>query len=171
MLTVMERANLLPSQKEHWWKSSRTWYDLQEEEVVKDVSYVTYVVCLLQVDDFLLVVDHHLNSFKQQQREKVSGLKMFIGGQSLGGLVAVHTALRSQHLWSGLLLHSPALDVEWTNMLRYLCKQIDVCFFLSFWATLQSSSPHWRFALSACACSTAGACSPARGHVARPGRC
>ena len=32
MLTVMERANRLPSQKEHWWKSSRTWYDLQEEE-------------------------------------------------------------------------------------------------------------------------------------------
>lgn len=43
---------------------------------------------------------------------------IFLAGQSLGGLIAALTALRQQDRYSGLLLCSPALDVEWTPMLR-----------------------------------------------------
>lgn len=44
---------------------------------------------------------------------------MFIAGHSLGGLIAAFTCLGSQPTWSGLLLCSPLLDVEWTPMLRF----------------------------------------------------
>ncbi len=45
-------------------------------------------------------------------------IPMFIAGHSLGGLVAAFTCLRSQEMWSGMLLCSPLLDVEWTPVLR-----------------------------------------------------
>lgn len=48
----------------------------------------------------------------------VSGLPRFIGGHSLGGLVAITTCLRDQAAWNGLLISGPALDVEWTPVLR-----------------------------------------------------
>lgn len=41
-----------------------------------------------------------------------------IGGQSMGGLVAAHAALRSQPRWAGLVLHSAAMGVHWTPLLR-----------------------------------------------------
>lgn len=46
------------------------------------------------------------------------GSKLFIGGQSLGGLVSAHSVLRKPQMWSGLILHSAALDVVWTPILR-----------------------------------------------------
>ncbi|KAK9825317.1 hypothetical protein WJX74_008874 [Apatococcus lobatus] len=45
-------------------------------------------------------------------------LPAFIGGQSLGGLVALHVALADQSLWRGILLCSAAVDIEWTLLLR-----------------------------------------------------
>ncbi|KAK9829537.1 hypothetical protein WJX72_006371 [[Myrmecia] bisecta] len=42
----------------------------------------------------------------------------FIGGASLGGLIATHTVLRDQSAWSGLILSAAAIDVEWTPVLR-----------------------------------------------------
>ena len=42
----------------------------------------------------------------------------FIAGHSLGGLIATLTCLRDQSRWSGLLLSDPAIDVEWTPVLR-----------------------------------------------------
>lgn len=41
-----------------------------------------------------------------------------LGGQSMGGLVAAHAALRCQERWAGLVLHSAALGVVWTPLLR-----------------------------------------------------
>ena len=52
------------------------------------------------------------------REEQGTGLPMFIGGHSLGGLVAAFTCLRGQTNWSGMLLCSPLLDVEWTTVLR-----------------------------------------------------
>lgn len=46
-------------------------------------------------------------------------LPAFIGGQSMGGLVALHVALADQSLWRGILLCSAAVDIEWTRLLRY----------------------------------------------------
>lgn len=43
---------------------------------------------------------------------------MFIGGHSLGGLVAALTCLQLPNQFAGLLLCSPAVDVEWTPVLR-----------------------------------------------------
>jgi alpha-beta hydrolase superfamily lysophospholipase len=70
---------------------------------------------LQQVDDFEQVVE---NAASSRQKE----LPMFLGGHSMGGLVAAHVALDSRRRWSGLILHSPALDVEWNTMLRFQAK-------------------------------------------------
>ena len=45
-------------------------------------------------------------------------LPFFIGGHSLGGLIATITCLRDQSRWKGLLISDPALDVEWTPVLK-----------------------------------------------------
>jgi acylglycerol lipase len=43
---------------------------------------------------------------------------MFIAGHSMGGLIAALTCLRDQSAWTGLMVCSPALDVEWNLVLR-----------------------------------------------------
>ncbi|GIL87499.1 hypothetical protein Vretimale_1615 [Volvox reticuliferus] len=43
---------------------------------------------------------------------------VFLLGHSLGGLVASLVCLQRQDQLAGLMLHSPALDVEWTPVLR-----------------------------------------------------
>jgi len=45
-------------------------------------------------------------------------IPFFIGGHSLGGLAAALTCLRDQPKWRGLILSAPAIDVEWTPVLR-----------------------------------------------------
>ena len=67
------------------------------------------------LDDFLLMAQHiskaNANPF----------LPLFVGGHSMGGLVSSHFAtLPSSSTLGvkGLVLHSPALDVEWTLVLR-----------------------------------------------------
>ncbi len=47
-------------------------------------------------------------------REKgLSSLPLFMGGNSLGGLVASYVALERPTAFAGLILQSPAIDVEW----------------------------------------------------------
>ncbi|KIZ04797.1 alpha/beta fold family hydrolase [Monoraphidium neglectum] len=41
-----------------------------------------------------------------------------IGGQSMGALVVTHAVLRNQDRWAGLVLHSAAMGVVWTLVLR-----------------------------------------------------
>eukprot|EP00798_Chlamydomonas_sp_ICE-L_P010662 gene10662-12344_t len=67
----------------------------------------------LPVEDFFLHADSVL-----QQPSTAEPLPAFVGGQSMGGLVACLVALERQHMWKGLLLHSAAVDAEWTTMLR-----------------------------------------------------
>ncbi|GIL44020.1 hypothetical protein Vafri_1598 [Volvox africanus] len=43
---------------------------------------------------------------------------VFLVGHSMGGLVASLVCLQRQDQLAGLMLHSPALDVEWTPVLR-----------------------------------------------------
>jgi acylglycerol lipase len=50
--------------------------------------------------------------------DRADPVPMFVAGHSLGGLVAAFTCLHNQEMWSGLLLCSPLLDVEWTPVLR-----------------------------------------------------
>lgn len=55
------------------------------------------------------------------QHLKKSAAPLFIGGHSMGGLVASHFAASPSSKTldlRGLVLHSPALDVEWTLVLR-----------------------------------------------------
>jgi acylglycerol lipase len=51
------------------------------------------------------------------QQVKTSHVPLYIGGHSMGGLVAAHL-VKSEDRAKGLVLHSPALDVEWTLVLR-----------------------------------------------------
>lgn len=43
---------------------------------------------------------------------------VFIGGQSLGGLISASVVLRNQSVWTGMVLCSAAIDVEWNLTLR-----------------------------------------------------
>ena len=64
------------------------------------------------IDDMLLVA---------QQLKKTASVPFYIGGHSMGGLVASHLAASPSSTAfnvKGLVLHSPALDVEWTLILR-----------------------------------------------------
>lgn len=49
---------------------------------------------------------------------KLNGKKLFIGGHSLGGLIATTMAADHKDTFAGLIIHSACIDVEWTNMLR-----------------------------------------------------
>jgi acylglycerol lipase len=65
----------------------------------------------MQVDDVYLNVE-------EIKKKQTGSPPMFVGGQSMGGLVATHVALRQPELWSGLILNSAAIDVIWTPVLR-----------------------------------------------------
>lgn len=69
----------------------------------------------LQVDDAV----QYLDAVKAQ----VAGMAtppppIFIAGNSLGGLVASHLVLARPDVAAGLIMQSPALDVEWNPVLR-----------------------------------------------------
>ena len=49
-----------------------------------------------------------------------SGLPTFLGGHSMGSLASIHVALRDQAAWSGVILGTATVDVEWNWLLRYL---------------------------------------------------
>lgn len=69
------------------------------------------------LDDFESLCNWAMEKVKERSPE--TDLPVFLGGQSLGGLVAALTTIREQDRYAGLLLCSPALDVEWTPMLRF----------------------------------------------------
>lgn len=52
-------------------------------------------------------------------KKKYSSMPMFVGGHSMGGLVASHVLLKEQDIWSGLILTSAAIDVHWNPILRF----------------------------------------------------
>ncbi len=65
---------------------------------------------LLQVQDAA--------DFANQVLQSQPSVPAFIGGQSLGGLISSHVALRNQSPWSGMVLCSAAMNIEWTLSLR-----------------------------------------------------
>lgn len=68
------------------------------------------------VDDFKSVCDAAAAS--DAVKSAPSSIPFFIGGHSLGGLVAALTCLKDQSRWKGLLISAPAIDVEWTPILK-----------------------------------------------------
>lgn len=54
------------------------------------------------------------------KKEPYAALPLYMGGQSMGGLVAALSVLRDQARWAGLILHSAAVDVEWTLALKWV---------------------------------------------------
>ncbi|GLC39425.1 hypothetical protein PLESTB_001347700 [Pleodorina starrii] len=90
-------------------------------------SYTHLVDDLCDFMDFSLKGQPAQQSAAQQQPSSAQQagpqpvrprLPVFLLGHSMGGLVAALTCLRRQDQVSGLMLHSPALDVEWTPVLR-----------------------------------------------------
>jgi acylglycerol lipase len=65
------------------------------------------------------MVTDFLGLCESARTEHGGKVPMFIGGHSLGGLIAAFSCLKTQEYWSGLLLCSPLLDVEWTPVLRF----------------------------------------------------
>jgi acylglycerol lipase len=70
------------------------------------------------LEDMISDFETLCNESKKECFDAHGQVPMFIGGHSLGGLIAPLTCLKNQSMWSGLLLCSPALDVEWNLMLR-----------------------------------------------------
>jgi alpha-beta hydrolase superfamily lysophospholipase len=72
-----------------------------------------------QVDEFEALCKHAAADVRSRfPAAAASPPPMFIAGHSLGGLIAALTCLRDQSAWAGLLVCSPALDVEWSLVLR-----------------------------------------------------
>ncbi len=102
--------------------------------------------CGCDIDGSPLQVDDCID-FSKEIREKTGpSVPHFIGGQSMGGLVAALVALQDQSVWDGLILCSAAMDVEWTPMLRFvqatpgnkLCQHSQTA---SSWRTLPPCCP------------------------------
>lgn len=70
------------------------------------------------IDKFSDVVDDLEDFVQEASAAAPGGLPVFVGGSSLGGLIAGWVALRLQPSLAGLLLFSPGLGVEWTPLLR-----------------------------------------------------
>ena len=56
-----------------------------------------------------------------------TGLPIFCGGNSLGGLVATYIVARHQSVFAGLVLNSAAIDVIWTPLLKCACHCTATC--------------------------------------------
>lgn len=52
-----------------------------------------------------------------------SRLPLFMVGHSVGGLTTALTVLKRQEMWSGMVLHSAAINVEWTPALRLMSRR------------------------------------------------
>jgi acylglycerol lipase len=72
--------------------------------------------------DWRHLVDDCIDFSKEVREQTGPSVPHFIGGQSMGGLVAALVALQNQSAWAGLILCSAAIDVEWTPMLRFQSK-------------------------------------------------
>jgi acylglycerol lipase len=68
------------------------------------------------VDDFVSLAESARSVSEIPPNRK--SIPIFLGGHSLGGLVAAMAVLRNQSAYAGLLLSSPAINVEWTPLLR-----------------------------------------------------
>ncbi|KXZ55183.1 hypothetical protein GPECTOR_3g329 [Gonium pectorale] len=67
------------------------------------------------LDDALLFISHVL---LPDLKDKGVTAPLFMGGGSLGGLMAAYVVLEQQQQFKGLIMLAPALDVEWTPLLR-----------------------------------------------------
>jgi alpha-beta hydrolase superfamily lysophospholipase len=65
----------------------------------------------LQVDDLLAFS-------KDVKLQYSSRLPIFVGGQSMGSLVALHAVLRDQSHWDGIILGTATIHVEMSLLLR-----------------------------------------------------
>lgn len=63
-------------------------------------------------------MDDYIGFTKSVKTDYDAGLPMFIGGHSMGSLASIHVALRDQTAWSGIVLGTATVDVEWNWMLR-----------------------------------------------------
>ena len=79
-------------------------------------SSIPQTIHLLNSGNVLQVGD--LVDFAQQVQSQSAGVPMFVGGQSMGGMVSCLAALRRPDLFAGLLLCSAAIDVERTLVMR-----------------------------------------------------
>lgn len=68
----------------------------------------------MQLDDLYTFV----GVVEQRTGGRLPASSTFLGGQSMGGLVAALGALRCQERWAGLIVFSGAMGVVWTLVLR-----------------------------------------------------
>lgn len=76
------------------------------------ISEAQQLGCSCQVDDSVAFA-------RDRRRRHPADIPCISAGQSMGGLIATHLVLRGQDAWTGLILCSAAIDVEWTFVLRH----------------------------------------------------
>jgi alpha-beta hydrolase superfamily lysophospholipase len=67
-----------------------------------------------QTEDFLLYVDTVVPTLPSPCPP------LFLLGHSMGGLVVALACAQRPRMWAGMMMHSPAVDVEWTPVLRWV---------------------------------------------------
>ena len=80
-------------------KHLRSWYTYHWSHLI-----------LMQIDD--------ASDFANEVLISHPSIPHFVGGQSLGGLISTLVALQDQSKWTGMILCSAAMNVEWTLALR-----------------------------------------------------
>lgn len=74
------------------------------------------------IRSFSHLVDDAVQFFTEiiqpQMKDKAISAPLFMGGNSLGGLVASYVVLAKPDAFAGLVMQSPAINVEWNPVLR-----------------------------------------------------
>eukprot|EP00884_Botryococcus_braunii_P011343 jgi/Botrbrau1/20209/Bobra.31_1s0006.1 len=78
------------------------------------------------MDDFIDDVYTFRQDIIEAYSRTHSVLPVFVGGVSMGGLISILTVLRDQSQWQGLLLESPAVEPQWTLVLRMMAMVEDI---------------------------------------------
>lgn len=90
----------------------RTWCDscAVHKRLCFRYTYHWSHLILMQIDD--------ASDFANEVLASHPSIPHFVGGQSLGGLITTLVALQDQSKWTGMILCSAAINIEWTLALR-----------------------------------------------------
>ena len=90
----------------------RTWCDscAVHKHLCSRYTYHWSHLILMQIDD--------ASDFANEVLISHPSIPHFVGGQSLGGLISTLVALQDQSKWTGMILCSAAMNIEWTLALR-----------------------------------------------------